>query len=196
MARYIYLLKLRARTQEEELIDDNNENQFPLIYFMPFDFYKSITGKPESIYLKYFTTNKIQILFNQYDYVLIPVKLENSNTWNIASLSFSNCICSFYSCVFKQKCSNSAIQLLQTITNLFDGFLKSINMINVNSIREWNYHHIQPIAYADKSILCSLSLVCLDFIARGLSLTIKSDDLYYYTILIIIEVLNGKLYTY
>lgn len=165
---------------------------------MPSDFYKNINDKPESsLYSKYFTmNNNIPIHFNKYDYILIPIKLSNSNIWHIVSLSFSEYICSFYSCIFKQNNTTEALEVIHTITFHFDNFLQLNNMANANQKREWNYHHIQPIPYVNRNISCSLSLVCLNFISRDVSMNINSNDLYYYTILIIIEILNGKLYTY
>lgn len=169
LLNFITLIKQRSIDN----IEENEEYSYPFCCFIPiqnFSFDRVVN------FTSIFSENKIM----KYDMVFIPVEV--GGDWNVIALNLSKQTCDFYNCGGE----TIQISVLEQITSCVD------------TISIWTYNHINLFSSISKTEQNgTIPLLVLDYLSRGQKMNpFTLEEINYYSLLIGIEIINQRLFTY
>ena len=168
LLQFIYLIKQRSI----ESLENNEDITYPYCCYIPiqnFDFNEVENLK------EIFRKNKV----NKYEVILIPIQI---GEWNLIAIYPSESMCNFYYCGG----DTLSCEILDRFTSL------------ISTQKSWQLNHINPftgISPEEKN--GTQVLILLDYLSRGQKTDgFTFEDISFYSIVIGIEMMNKRLYTY
>ena len=169
LLNFIKLIKQRSIDN----IEDNEEYTYPFCCFIPI---QNFSFDHITNFTSIFSRNKIM----KYDMVFIPIQV--GGDWNVIALNLSKQTCDFYNCGSE----TISINDIEQITN------------GIDAIKNWTYNHINLFSSINKTEQNgTLPLIVLDYLSRGQKMNpFTLEETNFYSVLIGIEIINQRLFTY
>lgn len=168
MSLYIDLLNQRQQQQQHSTLNDDDNVQYPFTQFITVDNYSTmyINGNSSSTE------------------VIVVVLCDNRDCmWNVLEVFVDECVCNYYKCCKKEAEYNVIEKVLECVAQ--KDVKWSVNYVNVfKAIDEEEHNGVMP-------------LIVMDYVARGRKCpAMCKNDLVYYSVLVGIELMDEKMYTY
>ena len=169
MSLYIDLLNQRQQQQQQHsTLNDDDNVQYPFTQFITVDNYSTmcINGNSSSTE------------------VIVVVLCDNRDCmWNVLEVFVDECVCNYYKCCKKEAEYNVIEKVLECVAQ--KDVKWSVNYVNVfKAIDEEEHNGVMP-------------LIVMDYVARGRKCpAMCKNDLVYYSVLVGIELMDEKMYTY
>ena len=167
MSLYIDLLNQRQQQQHSMSNDDDNV-QYPFTRFIAVDNYSTMCINANSSSAE----------------VIVVVLCDNRDCmWNVLEVFVDECVCNYYKCCKKEAEYAVIEKVLECVGQKEVKW--SVNYVNVfKAIDEEEHNGVMP-------------LIVMDYVARGRKCpAMCKNDLVYYSVLVGIELMDEKMYTY
>lgn len=168
LIQFINLIKQRSL----DCLENNEDISYPYCVFIPIQ--KFTLNEIDNL-REIFKRNKV----NKYESILIPIQI---GEWNLIAIYPNEAMCNFYYCGGE----TLSCEILDKFTSL------------IPTQKSWQFNHINPFTGINQEEKNgSQILILLDYLSRGQKMDgFTFEDLSYYSIVIGMEILNKRLYTY